>query len=94
MHYGTSFTRQSHDGRGTTAEAGRKGSPSSDQDSQERLRALLKRYGINQKTVAKWKKWASVADLPTDLKEANSNVLSLVEQAIIVVFRRHNLAAA
>jgi len=26
------------------------------QNSQESLRALSKRYGINQKTVAKWKK--------------------------------------
>ena len=26
------------------------------QHSQESLRALAKRYGINQKTVAKWKK--------------------------------------
>ena len=30
------------------------------QHSQESLRALAKRYGINQKTVAKWKKRASV----------------------------------
>jgi hypothetical protein len=27
------------------------------------LRKLAKRYGINQKTVAKWKKRSSVADL-------------------------------
>lgn len=33
------------------------------QNSQESLRALSKRYGINQKTVAKWKKRMSVADL-------------------------------
>ena len=30
------------------------------QDSQESLRVLAKRYGINQKTVAKWKKRGSV----------------------------------
>lgn len=30
------------------------------QNSQESLRALAKRYGINQKTVAKWKKRTSV----------------------------------
>jgi transposase-like protein len=34
------------------------------QHSQESLRALAKRYGIHQKTVAKWKKRSSVADLP------------------------------
>lgn len=33
------------------------------QHSQERVRALAKRYGINQKAVAKWKKRPSVADL-------------------------------
>ncbi len=32
------------------------------QNSQGSLRALAKRYGINQKTVAKWKKSASVDD--------------------------------
>lgn len=35
------------------------------QNSQERLRALSARYGINQKTVAKWKKRASVTDRTT-----------------------------
>jgi hypothetical protein len=35
------------------------------QNSEESLRALSARYGINQKTVAKWKKRTSVADLPT-----------------------------
>jgi hypothetical protein len=32
------------------------------QNSQESLRALSKRYNINQKTAAKWKKRTSVAD--------------------------------
>ena len=45
------------------------------QNSQESLRALSKRYGINQKTVAKWKKRTSVADHPTGPKEAHSTVL-------------------
>ena len=48
-------------GSATTTEAVRRAI----QHSQESLRALAKRYGINQKTVAKWKKRASVADLPT-----------------------------
>jgi transposase-like protein len=34
------------------------------QQSQESLRALAKRYGINQKTVAKWKRRTSARDLP------------------------------
>lgn len=40
------------------------------QHSQESLRVLSKRYGINQKTVAKWKKRTAVKDLPTGPKDA------------------------
>ena len=36
--------------------------PTAIQYSQESLRTLAKRYGINQKTVRKWKGRASVAD--------------------------------
>ena len=61
------------------------------QNSQESLRALSKRYGINQKTVAKWKKRTSVADLATGPKEPKSTVLSLEEEAVIVAFRKHTL---
>ena len=57
------------------------------QHSQESLRALSKRYGINPKTVAKWKKRGSVADLPTGPKEPKSTRLSLEDEAIIVAFR-------
>ena len=61
------------------------------QHSQESLRGLSKRYGINQKTVAKWKKRGSVADLPTGPKEPKSTVLSVEDEAIIVAFRHHTL---
>lgn len=61
------------------------------QHSQESLRALAKRYGINQKTVAKWKKRTSVADLPTGPNSPASSVLSIEEEAVIVAFRRHTL---
>ncbi|PJN92385.1 IS481 family transposase, partial [Amaricoccus sp. HAR-UPW-R2A-40] len=50
---------QVHHGCATTTAAVRRAI----QHSQESLRALAKRYGINQKTVAKWKKRTSVADL-------------------------------
>jgi len=60
------------------------------QHSQESLRALSKRYGINPKTVAKWKKRSAVADLPTGPKEPKSS-LSLDDEAIIVAFRKHTL---
>lgn len=52
---------------------------------------LARRYGINQKTVAKWKRRASVADLPTGPKEPRSTVLSIEEEADIVAFRRYTL---
>jgi transposase InsO family protein len=61
------------------------------QHSQESLRALSKRYGINPKTVAKWKKRSAVADLPTGPKEPKSTSLSLDDEAIIVAFRKHTL---
>lgn len=61
------------------------------QHSQESLRALAKRYGINQKTVAKWKRRTSVADVPTGPKSPTSTVLSIEEEAVIVAFRRHTL---
>ncbi len=58
---------------------------------QESLRALAKRYGINQKTVAKWKNRTSTADRPTGPNASRSTVLSLEEEAIIVAFRKHTL---
>ena len=61
------------------------------QHSQESLRALATRYGINQKTVAKWRHCGSTDDLPTGPREAKSTVLSVDEEAIIVAFRRHTL---
>ncbi|CAN7147806.1 IS481 family transposase [Bosea sp. LjRoot237] len=61
------------------------------QNSQASLRALAKRYGINQKTVAKWKKRTSVADVPTGPKNRSSTVLTIEEEAVVVAFRRHTL---
>jgi len=74
-------------GSATTTEAIRRAI----QHSQESLRALSRRYGINQKTVAKWKKRGFVADLPTGPKQPKSTVLSVEDEAIIVAFRRHTL---
>ena len=51
------------------------------------------RYGVNQKTVAKWKNRTSVADVPTGPKEPKSTVLTADEEAVIVAFRRHTLLA-
>jgi transposase-like protein len=74
-------------GSATTTEAIRRAI----QNSQESLRQLARRHGINQKTVAKWKNRTSVADLPTGPKEPRSSILSVEEEAIIVAFRKHTL---
>src|ERR687895_904075 len=74
-------------GSATTTEAVRRAI----QHSQESLRALAQRYGINQKTVAKWKRRTSVSDVPTGPKTPTSTVLTIEEEAIIVAFRKHTL---
>ena len=61
------------------------------QHSQESLRTLARRHGINPKTVAKWKKRGSVTDLPTGPRHPKSTVLSIEQEAIVVAFRRHTL---
>lgn len=62
-------------GSATTTEAIRRAI----QNSKESLRALSARYGINPKTVAKWRKRSSAADVPTGPKDAKSTVLSAEE---------------
>src|SRR5580693_1130295 len=74
-------------GSATTTEAIRRAI----QHSQASLRALARRYGINPKTVAKWRQRSSVADLPTGPKNPKSTVLSVEEEAIVIAFRRHTL---
>src|SRR3954452_676337 len=77
---------QVHHGSATTAAIRR-----AIQHSQESLRALAKRYGVNQKTIAKWKRRTSVADVPTGPTEPRSTVLSIEEEAVVVAFRGHTL---
>jgi len=81
------FMGQFLHGSATTTEAVRRAI----QNSQESLRALANRYGINVKTVAKWKKRQSVSDLPTGPGKPCSSVLSSEQEAIIIAFRRHTL---
>jgi transposase-like protein len=61
------------------------------QHSKESLRALAKRHGVNQKTIAKWKKRSLTADLRTGPKEPRSTTLTIEEEAVVVAFRRHTL---
>lgn len=82
MHYG-----QVLHGSATTTEAVRRAI----QHSQESLRTLAGRYGINPKTIAKWKKRTSATDLPTGPRQPRSTVLSIEEEAVVVAFRRYTL---
>ena len=61
------------------------------QHSQASLRDLARRFGVNSKTIAKWRKRSSVADRPTGPKAPRSTTLSPDQEAIIVAFRRHTL---
>jgi hypothetical protein len=61
------------------------------QRSQASLSELSREFGINPKTVAKWRKRATVEDLKTGPKEPRSTVLTEAEEAMIVAFRRHTL---
>ncbi|QRE75500.1 IS481 family transposase [Methylobacterium aquaticum] len=78
---------QVHHGCATTTAAIRRAI----QHSQDSLRQLATRYGINPKTVAKWKKRSSTADCRTGPSEPKSTVLSSEDEAVIVAFRRHTL---
>ncbi len=61
------------------------------QRSQASIAELSRTYGLNLKTVAKWKKRDSVGDAPMGPKEPHSTVLSKEEEALAVAFRRHTL---
>ena len=95
MHYGTGSTWQRHDDRDDPSTARQAMQSIAERgtikNGQENLRVLSRRYGINQKTVALWKKRTSVADLPTGPKGPMSTVLSIEEEAGIVAFRKYTL---
>jgi hypothetical protein len=61
------------------------------QRSQASAAELSRTYGINPKTVLKWRKRSTVEDCKTGPKEPHSSVLSLDEEAVVVAFRRHTL---
>ena len=73
-------------GSATTTEAVRRAI----QNSQASLRELAGRYGINQKTVAKWRRRTSACDAAMGPKAPHSTVLSK-EEALVVAFRKHTL---
>jgi IS30 family transposase len=61
------------------------------QTRQASIRDLARQYGINPKTVAKWRKRTDVQDAPMGPRQPHSTVLSTEEEALIVAFRRHTL---
>ena len=61
------------------------------QHRQESIAKLAKRYDLNPKTVAKWKRRSHVHDAPMGPKPCHSTVLTLEEEALVVAFRRHTL---
>ena len=71
-------------GSATTTEAIRRAI----QNSQASLRELVARFGINPKTVAKWRRRSSVCDADMGPREPRSTVLK-EEEALI--FRKHTL---
>jgi hypothetical protein len=64
------------------------------QHSEESLRVPARRYGINQKTAAKWKKRTAAKDLLTAPVDAHSTMLNSEEETVIVAFSPSHAAAA
>src|SRR4051812_640116 len=61
------------------------------QASQASTRALAARYGLNPKTVAKWRRRTGTADAPMGFRDPRSSVLTEAEEAMVVEFRRRTL---
>src|SRR5215475_6268413 len=74
-------------GRATTTHAIR----TAIQRSKAPLKDLAMQYGLNQKTVAKWRRRSFVHDVPMGPKAPRSTVLSAEEEAVVVAFRQHTL---
>jgi transposase InsO family protein len=61
------------------------------QRSKAPLKELAARYGLNRKTVAKWRKRSFLHDVPMGPKAPRSTVLMAEEEAMAVAFRKHTL---
>ena len=55
---------------------------------QDTTRVLAVRYGLNEKTVAKWRRRTTTADAPMGPRQPRSSKLSEVEEAAVVELRR------
>src|SRR3712207_8899134 len=63
------------------------------QAAQGTTRALAARYGLNPKTIVKWRGRTGTADAPMGPQRPHSSVLTEAEEAIVVEFRRRTLLA-
>ena len=61
------------------------------QASKEKTSVLAERYGLSRTTVMKWRGRTSTADAPMGPSDPRSTVLTLIEEALIVEFRRRTL---
>ena len=61
------------------------------QRSKATIAELSTQYGVNPKTVMKWRNRSSVEDLPMGPKDVRSTVLSAAEEALCIAFRKHIL---
>ena len=61
------------------------------QRSKASIAELAEKYDVNPKTVMKWRQRQSVEDMPMGPQDAHSSVLSVEEEAVCVVFRKHTL---
>ncbi len=61
------------------------------QRSQTSTQALALQYGLNVKTIAKWRKRDFTHDVAMGPNKRSSRVLSIEEEAMCVAFRQHTL---
>ena len=61
------------------------------QRSKATIAELSDQYGINPKTVMKWRNRDGVEDLPMGPKKVRSTVLSADEEALCIALRKHTL---
>ena len=61
------------------------------QSSQASTAALARQYGLNPKTVAKWRQRTHTADRPMGPRQPRTAALSPVQEAMVVEFRRRTL---
>ncbi|ACE06311.1 hypothetical protein Aasi_0952 [Candidatus Amoebophilus asiaticus 5a2] len=56
--------------------------------SKESIATLATRYGVNRKTIAKWKNRTSCQDTPMGPKVRRSKVLTQQEEQVVIAFRK------